>query len=281
MGKVTKIILIGFFLLGFLGWMPHKAMAQDIDAKIQKLEQLEARVDAKLKRLENLEARLEARLEMGVQSVAARGEATVGPSENGMRGMWGGAVSASAAGGAAAGREKELLGGQVSFRGGYTHLDSKNSELFTGHRTGEDAWMAGGALDVPLMKDPWFNNTLLGQISMDFSGINGRTNRTLGGTGEGRQSLFKIAVSPKYSIDTLGNLRPWIIPIGLSFLVNSPASESVAFLTVGGTTGAGVEYVVANRFSLGLALSYNFYSESQNRINTNHLSVGPYIGINF
>gem|GEM_PF-4759148 len=42
-----------------------------------------------------------------------------------------------------------------------------------------------------------------------------------------------------------------------------------------------VEYVIANRFSPGLALSYNFYSESQNRINTNHLSVGPHIGINY
>jgi len=261
--------------------MTAPASADDIDAKIKRLEELEARVDAKLKRLENLEARLEARLETGVQPIAARSESVVGPSENGMRGMRGGVVSASASGGAAAGREKELLGGQVSFRGGYTHLDSRNSELFTGHRTGEDGWMAGGALDVYLMREPFFNNSLLGQISMDFSGINGRTNRTLGGTGEGRQSLYKIAISPKYRIDTLGNLRPWIIPIGLTFLVNSPPSESVAYLTVGGTTGAGVEYVIANRFSLGLALSYNFYSESQNRINTNHFSVGPYIGINY
>lgn len=267
---------LGFFLFTFLTFMTAPASADDIDAKIKRLEELEARIDAKIRRLEGMEARLDARL----QPVAARSEAAVGPSTDGMRGMPLGAASVSVAGAVAA-REREMLGGQVSFRGGYTHLDSRNSELFTGHRTGEDGWMAGGALDVYLMREPFFNNSLLGQISMDFSGINGRTNRTLGGTGEGRQALYKIAVSPKYRIDTLGNLRPWIIPIGLTFLVNSPPSESVAYLTVGGTTGAGVEYVIANRFSLGLALSYNFYSESQNRINTNHFSVGPYIGINY
>ena len=267
---------MGVILLTFLAFMSGPALADDIDAKIKRLEELEARIDAKIRRLEGMEARLETRL----QPVAARSEAVVGPSTDWMRGMPLGAASVSVAGAVAA-REREMLGGQVSFRGGYTHLDSRNSELFTGHRTGEDGWMAGGALDVYLMREPFFNNSLLGQISMDFSGINGRTNRTLGGTGEGRQSLYKIAVSPKYRIDTLGNLRPWIIPIGLTFLVNSPPSESVAYLTVGGATGAGVEYVIANRFSLGLALSYNFYSESQNRVNTNHLSVGPYIGINY
>ena len=141
--------------------------------------------------------------------------------------------------------------------------------------------MVAAALDIPLMKDPFFNNTLLGQISMDFSGINGRTTRLLGAGDAGRQSLYKIAVSTKYRIDTLGNIRPWLIPIGLSFLVNSPPSQSAAYLTVGGTTGFGVEYVLAERFSLGAAFSYNFYSESLNRANTNHLSVGPYVGINF
>lgn len=268
--RAGQIAVVG---LTFLALMSGPASADDIDAKIKRMEEIEARIDAKIRKLEEIEARLEVRL----QPVAARAPGVVAAPADGMPP---GAARASVLG-AVAVREGEMLGGQVSFRGGYTHLDSRNSELFTGHRTGENGWMVGGALDVALMKEPWFNNSLLGQISMDFSGINGRTNRTLGGTGEGRQSLYKIAVSPKYRIDTLGNLRPWVIPIGLTFLVNSPPSESVAYLTVGGTTGAGVEYLLAKRFSLGLALSYNFYSESRNRINTNHLSVGPYVGINY
>ena len=60
---------MGALLLIFLA-MSGPALAQDIDAKIKRLEELEARVDAKLKRLESLEARLESRLETGVQPVA-------------------------------------------------------------------------------------------------------------------------------------------------------------------------------------------------------------------
>jgi hypothetical protein len=174
-----------------------------------------------------------------------------------------------------------LWGGQVSFRGGYTRLSSTaDSAVFTGDGTGRDGYMVGAALDIPLMRDPWFNNTLLGQISMDFSGINGRTRFAVSGE-RGKQALYKIAVSPKYRFENFGNFRPWILPIGLSFLVNSPPSDSVAYLTVGGTTGAGLEYVMLNRLAVGLAASYNFYSEDRNRVNTDHFSIGPYLGINF
>jgi len=261
--------------------MSGTALAQDINAKIKRLEELEARIDAKLRRLESLEARLESRLEMGIQPVAAQAQIPV--VANGHVAAAASIAMASAvAGGPGAPLQNGLWGGQVSFRGGYTHLDStEQSPLFSGSGTGRDGWMVGAALDIPLMKDPFFNNTLLGEISMDFSGINGRTTRLLGAGDAGRQALYKIAVSPKYRIDTWGNIRPWIIPIGLTFLVNSPPSESTAYLTVGGTTGFGVEYVLAERFSLGAAFSYNFYSESLNRANTNHLSVGPYVGINF
>ncbi len=145
--------------------------------------------------------------------------------------------------------------------------------------------MAGGALDVPLMKDPWMKNTLLGQISVDFSGMDGRTSFALGN--RGKQSMLKIAISPKYRIDTLGqispslrNIRPYIIPIGIAFLLNTPPSNAATYATIGGTTGVGIEYVW-KRFSLGLAFSYNFFSEDRITVKTNHLSVGPYLGINY
>lgn len=254
---------------------------EDIDNKIKKLQELEARVDAKLQKLEKLEARLEARLNEDqpqvVRATATSGSAGyVNGSATAAVGMAGAAAMS-----AAQPKSDELWGGQVSFRGGYTHLDSPaRSAVFTGSGSGDDGYMVGAALDIPLLKDPWFGNRLLGQISMDYSGITGRT--TFAVTGErGKQSLFKIAISPKYRIDTLGDWHPWIIPIGLSILLNSPPSDSVAYATVGGTTGAGIEYTLLRRFALGLAFSYNFYSEDRNRVNTNHLSVGPYVGINF
>lgn len=276
MGKVPRFAAIGLLTLTLTG----AASAQsDIDARIRDLQELEARIDAKLKKLDALEARLEERLDGSPQLIRA---AAVTPAY--VNGASAAPVALGGAAAAAAAAPKmgdQLWGGQVSFRGGYTHLDSPaRSAVFTGNGTGQNGYMVGAALDIPLLKDPWFANTLLGQISMDFSGINGRTTFSITGEG-GKQSLYKIAVSPKYRFDNLGNFRPWILPIGLSFLVSSPPSNSVSYLTVGGTTGAGLEYVLFNRFALGLAASYNFYSEDRNRISTDHFSVGPYLGINF
>ncbi len=276
--------LIGFLCLTFVVLTPHAALAQDIDAKVKRLEALEARIDAKLKRLEDLEARLEARLEMRPQSVATRAEPVVAARGDGMPL----AVPSASVQAVVPGQDWEYRGGQVSFRTGYTNMDSAaRSATFTGGNTERGGFMAGGALDVPLMKDPWMNNTLLGQISVDFSGLDGSTTFAVTGA-KGRQSLLKIAISPKYRFDNLGeyrpwlrNVRPWIIPIGIAFLLNTPPSEAVTYATVGGTTGFGVEYVLRERFALGLAFSYNFYDRGRNDIESNHLSVGPYLGINY
>lgn len=263
-------------LLGF-GLNQTLWAQSEVDAKIKALQDLEARIDAKIKRLDSLEARLEARLDGPPQLMTASTT-----SAGYVNGASVAALPIAGAAAAAAGAPRDQLwGGQVSFRGGYTHLSSPaRSAVFTGNETGQNGYMVGAALDVPLIKEPWFNNTLLGQISMDFSGISGRTTFAVSGE-RGKQSLYKIAVSPKYRFDTLGNFRPWIIPIGLSFLVSSPPSNSVSYLTVGGTTGGGLEYVLLNRIALGLAASYNFYSEDRNRISTDHFTVGPYLGINF
>ena len=287
MEKIIRSFLTGLFLLAFLGLLPQGAMAQETDGKIKRLEALEARIDAKLKRLEDLEARLEARLETGIQPVAARSPGVAAASGNTMRRMPLAVPSASVQA-VVPGQDWEYRGGQVSFRTGYTNMDSAaRSATFTGGNTERGGFMAGGALDVPLMKDPWMNNTLLGQISVDFSGLDGSTAFAVTGA-KGRQSLLKIAISPKYRFDNLGeyrpwlrNVRPWIIPIGIAFLLNTPPSEAVTYATVGGTTGFGVEYVLRERFALGLAFSYNFYDRGRNDIESNHLSVGPYVGINY
>lgn len=167
MASLVRNFLIGFFLLAFSTILPHGVMAQaadrDIDAKIKRLEQLEAKVDVKLKKLESLEARLEARLEPEVQPVVARVQDPLASSGNGHGIVSAGVTSAATAAVASAsavgsvpGQDKDQWGGQVSFRGGFTLLDSPaRSRVFTGGGTNKGGYMAGGALDVPLMRDPW------------------------------------------------------------------------------------------------------------------------------
>ncbi len=282
MGRLARYVILSASLMICLAFMPSQVPAQNIDAKIKSLEQLESRIDAKLKRLDELEARLEARLARTPQPVAARAPGGGMPGGNGQVSMPTGIMTGSAAG-AGSGLKMPGLGGQVSFRGGYSHLDENDTNILA-TTDGNDGFFVGGALDIPLLKDPWFGNTLLGQISMDFNKYDARTTGAVGPSTLGNVSVFKIAISPKYRIDTLGSIRPWIIPVGLAFAVNSPPSNAVTYLSLGGTTGAGVEYVLPvmeKHFSLGLHFSYNFFDKGGNQFDSNHFVVGPYVGINF
>lgn len=248
--------------------VPRAALAQDIDAKIKRLEKMEARIDAKLKKLEAMEARLEVRL----QPVAAQSRAGVEPSQDGLKHPSVTLRRATARPSGPAHDEKGLFGGQVSFKGGYSHMDSNTGNVLSAGG-GQDGFLAGGALGIPFLKGPWFNNTLLGQISVDFSGFNAKTSGAVGGHTLAETSFLKIAISPKYRIESLGNIRPWIIPMGLAFAANSPPSDGVTYLTVGGTTGAGIEYVLPvfkRHFSLGMQFSYNFFNQGRNQFNSNH-----------
>jgi len=260
---------------------------QDLDAKIKKLEEIESRVDAKLKKLEYLEARLESRLEAGVQPVSAHAQMPAHSNGNGASAAGIAMASAAGAGGMPAGHPEHESIHQVIFRGGYTRLDSAaQSSIFTGPKNDRNGWNVGAVVGVKLMRDPFWNNMLMGEVSLDYSRISGTTKFVLGD--KGHQSLFRVSVTPKYRFENLGELspalarlRPWITPIGLSFLVNSPPSQSAAYLTVGGTTGAGIEYLLHERLSVGLGVTYNFYSRESNNIPTNHLTIGPYVGVNF
>jgi len=66
--------------------------------------------------------------------------------------------------------EGALMGGQVFFKGGYMHTDeSRSGEIFIGGllapvERSQDAWQVGAGMDIPLLKDPWFHNTLAAEM---------------------------------------------------------------------------------------------------------------------
>jgi hypothetical protein len=79
----------------------------------------------------------------------------------------------------------------------------------------------------------------------------------------------------------LSLIRPWIIPIGLTFNVNTPVNKAITNISVGGTSGIGVERMFwNNRLSLGVDFRYYWGPDIPDE-NLAHFTTGGYVGINF
>ena len=197
----------------------------------------------------------------------------------------------------------KLLGGQVFFKGGYLRMDSARSNsllTFQDDPNKKGGWQVGGGLDLPLLKI--FNNPLLGEIMVEYvqsqhtTGV-GKAATAVDPQGQpgiivaekrGLENILTVAIAPKYRIDTLGSIwpslasiRPWIIPVGLTFNVNTPVSKAVTNISVGGTTGVGVERLFwNNQLSLGVDFRYYWGPDIPDE-RLSHFTTGGYVGINF
>ena len=81
-------------------------------------------------------------------------------------------------------------------------------------------------------------------------------------------------------MDSLGRFRPFVIPVGLAFLVSSPPSNDTTYLDLGVNFGAGVDIELTHLISLGIDLRYTHGFELSNT-NTSYLSSGATLGIMF
>jgi len=193
-------------------------------------------------------------------------------------------------------------GGQVFFKGGYMRYeDPRRNSLLTKQDDPNDkgGYQVGAGLDLPLMT--LFGNTLLGEILVEYK----QSQKTTGDASiavednpeqpgkklaedKGFENIFTVAVSPKYRFDNLGSIRPWlasyrawIIPVGLTFNVNTPVNKAITNISVGGTSGIGVERMFwNNRVSLGVDFRYYWGPDIPDE-NLAHFTTGGYLGINF
>lgn len=103
-------------------------------------------------------------------------------------------------------------------------------------------------------------------------------------------SELNVVIAPKYRFEGWGNLRPWIIPIGIAFMVNSPPTNNVTYLDLGTHHAIGIEYIITPLVSIGIDARYtnglgltngDVKGESWNDGEINYWTVGPYIAINF
>lgn len=186
-------------------------------------------------------------------------------------------------------------GGQVFLHYGKASLtNDRGGQVFTdagGATTRNDdkgGWNVGAGLDLPLLTNLGPGD-LLGQIMVDYAHYSKKTvtqasSVLLGSatTKEVTVAGLTVLVAPKYRFSTLmeGKLRPWVIPFGLAFLVNSPPSDNATYLDVGVQMGAGVEYAVLKELSVGLAYRQTM-STHEIDTDTSNSTADLYVGINF
>jgi len=183
-------------------------------------------------------------------------------------------------------------GNQVSFRGGWVGMTSdRSSEIFIngGNRTqrggGSHGSYVGGSLDLLLSKDTWgmmSGTWALGEIGVEYRRLNSThtTQAATGTTGAIPITMLTVDIAPKLKFMEGSRIRPWIIPIGLDFIVISPPSDGVGYLDIGVQFGAGVEMQLYKAFKLGLDGRFHLAGNATHSTN-NAGTLGMYLGIAF
>ena len=194
--------------------------------------------------------------------------------------------------------------GQVFYRfGGNKLSEDRGGQIFTDvagldatkKNTGDSSMTVGAGLDLKMMDCPMFpDNAVLGEIYVDYSKFSDKhvpnairavaAHTTTGTTTVSYDrvvvSELAVVVAPKYRFGGLGKFRPWIVPIGLAFMVNSPPSNTTSYLDIGYHTGAGAEYLLHERLSLGADYRYTAGSGAPG-LKMQYSSYAGYLGINF
>lgn len=196
----------------------------------------------------------------------------------------------------------------VFFRGGYASLDTtRQNELLTQDANNRinggngNGWYVGAGMDFRATDDLWGATDLIAldaELMFEYQnfgeGQNALVSNLTGLDVRNQVTMFTIAASPKMKFNLLeNNLRPWIIPFGLSINVVSPPSSGVTVLNPGLMLGTGLEYRVWKDIWVGTDFRYQFTGGDLNyKVNgpngtvmnetpTQGLTAGGYIGIGF
>ncbi|MBL7685879.1 MAG: outer membrane beta-barrel protein [Deltaproteobacteria bacterium] len=182
---------------------------------------------------------------------------------------------------------------QVYFKGGFSLLSSDRAggvftDTLTGANNGRGGFTIGAGLDIGLTKykGMWDLITLQGELAVDYSRFSNRTvvqaTSALLGTPKTTKvpiSELSVGIAPKIRFE-LGRFRPYVAPIGLSFLVVSPPSNNTTYLDLGLNFSGGVDIKLIDLLSVGIDFRY---THALNLANTHasYFSTGAYLGINF
>lgn len=197
-----------------------------------------------------------------------------------------------------------LAEGQVFYRYGKNKLnEARSGQIFTdisgadANRKNNDdsSTTIGAGLNLGLMNCPLFpENMLLGEIYVDYSKFSDKevpnaikavaSHTTTGTTTITNDKItvseLAVVIAPKYRFGGMDKFRPWIVPIGLAFMVNNPPSNTTSYLDVGYHMGAGAEYMIHERLSFGADVRHTAGSGDPG-LKMKYTSYAGYLGINF
>lgn len=192
--------------------------------------------------------------------------------------------------------QEKTYSNQVFFRGGYAMLkDNRGGEVFTdtgaasGTNNGDSGLALSAGIDLALTeKNQVFGfGTLLGEVFMEYGryshkSVRQTTSALLAGTNNSEISVstMNATIAPKLRIDSLGVVRPFIIPAGMTWLVNSPPSNDTTYLDFGVPFAVGIDLQVMDQLSIGLDARYTLAFNHTNTKNS-YYSMGAYAGVNF
>jgi hypothetical protein len=185
---------------------------------------------------------------------------------------------------------------QVFFRGGYAMLkNDRGGEVFTdtgaasGTNDGSKGMALSAGIDLALTdaNEIMGFGTLLGEVFMEYgryshNSVRQTTSALLAGTNNSEVSVstMNATIAPKLRIDSLGVIRPFIIPAGMTWLVNSPPSNDATYLDFGIPFAAGIDLKFMDQLSVGMDFRYTLAFNHSNTENS-YYSMGAYAGVNF
>jgi opacity protein-like surface antigen len=190
------------------------------------------------------------------------------------------------------------------FRGGYTMNDqpmvattSANSQIgATGSGAGSNGWNFGAGVDFNLHDDLFGlmkGAEVLGELDLNYVDLGTFNSSVLGcGTTPGvtagkcstaSQSMLRISTSPKIKFMKGSKFRPWVIPVGFTFNIISPPSQSntITELKPGMNFGTGLDYNIWKSLYIGADVRYFLATTSLDGTNVNGLTAGGQLGFGF
>lgn len=170
------------------------------------------------------------------------------------------------------------------FRGGFARNDQvMEASIVTNSQ--QNGWNFGSGIDLSLNDDLFGlmdNTELLGETDLDYVNLGNFTGVSTGTPIQSTQSMLRITASPKIKFLKGSKIRPWIIPVGFTLTVLSPAEMAGGTeLQPGLNFGGGVDYNFWKNFYIGTDVRYNLATGKLGVTNPNGLTAGGYIGLGF